>query len=153
MERGGGDAARTGRRDLVLHEGDEGRDHDGEAAQREGGHLKADRLAGARGQDAEHVASGEHGGDDVTLARPEGAVAEMPLEESAGQGERCHAAAYQARPDGAVPGARRAAPRSAYPPPAALLGPARSSTSRTRRSSVSGVNGFWRNAVSGSSRP
>jgi hypothetical protein len=80
VERGGGNAAGTGRRDLILHERDEGRHHDGEAVQRERGHLEADRLPGAGGEDGEHVLPGKHGGHDLVLPRPKGAVAEVPLE-------------------------------------------------------------------------
>ncbi len=49
------DAARGERRDLVGHERDERRDHDGDARQIDGGLLEAHALAAARRRDDEHL--------------------------------------------------------------------------------------------------
>jgi hypothetical protein len=69
--------------DLVLHQGDEGRDHDREAAQHEGGYLKADGLAAAGRQHGERVSALQHRVDDRRLGRTEVRIAEVMLEEPA----------------------------------------------------------------------
>src|SRR5581483_6434783 len=61
---------------LVLHEGDQRRHDDGRLAREERGKLVAERFSAARGQDAEHVAAGEDGLEDLALSGPEGAHAE-----------------------------------------------------------------------------
>src|SRR2546426_4492650 len=60
---------------LVLHERDQRRDDDGEAAQVRGGRLVAERFAAARGQHHERVASLENGADGLGLQRKEAVVA------------------------------------------------------------------------------
>ena len=50
-----GDAARSQRVHLVLHEGDERRDHDRGALEQERGQLEAERLAGAGGHHRDEV--------------------------------------------------------------------------------------------------
>ena len=76
--------------DLVLHKRQQGtRDHD-EATQEEGRQLIAERLASARGQDAQRVAPRKHAADQLFLTRPEAAEAEAFLEDGA---SRCGNAA------------------------------------------------------------
>ena len=62
--------------DLVFHEGDEGRDHEGRAAAGEAGELVAERLARARGHDQQHVLALGHGPAHGLLPRAEGLEAE-----------------------------------------------------------------------------
>ena len=45
--------------DLILHQGDERRDDDREVVAQQGRKLIAERLAGARRHDHQHVAPGE----------------------------------------------------------------------------------------------
>ena len=61
--------------DLVLHERDERRDHDGEPAEVGGGGLIADRLAAAGGQHDEGVAASEHRAHRLFLEREKVAIA------------------------------------------------------------------------------
>ena len=50
IEKRGGDAARLEGVDLVLHQRDEWRDHDGQARTGERGQLKTERFAAASGE-------------------------------------------------------------------------------------------------------
>ena len=61
---------------LVGHERDERRDDDGRAAERKRGHLVHERLARARGHDAQHVAPGQHLLHELPLRGAEVGVAE-----------------------------------------------------------------------------
>jgi hypothetical protein len=54
---------------LVLHQRDERRDHHRGAVEMHGGKLVAERLAGARRHDRQHVAPRENAFDHVALAR------------------------------------------------------------------------------------
>ena len=74
------DAGLRQRLDLILHQRDQRRDDDAGAGPDEGGDLIAKRLAAARRHQGEHVAAGDHGGDDVRLVR-----AELPKTEHVGQ--------------------------------------------------------------------
>ena len=80
VEAGGGDASLLKGIDLVLHEGDEGGDDEGDAVEEEGGKLVAEGLAAAGGKDGEGGAVGEEGLDDRLLAVAELGVAEVVLE-------------------------------------------------------------------------
>ena len=60
--------------DLVLHQGDEGRDHEGEALFHHRRHLEAHRFASSGGEDGEHVAARERLVDDALLHGPEAFV-------------------------------------------------------------------------------
>ena len=60
---------------LVLHQGDQGRDHERDAVTHQRRHLEADGLAAARGQDREHVLPLRRGGDNLLLHRTEGIIA------------------------------------------------------------------------------
>ena len=84
VDGGGGDAVPRKCVDLVLHQGEEGGDDEGEAIEEEGGKLVADALAAARGEDGEGVAPGEDGSHDLRLAGEELAVAEDLAELLAG---------------------------------------------------------------------
>jgi len=66
--------------DLVLHEGDEGGDDEGDSVEEEGGELVAEGFAAAGGKDGEGGAVGEEGLDDRLLAVAELGVAEVFLE-------------------------------------------------------------------------
>ena len=68
-------------RDLVFHEGDEGRDHEGRAAAGEAGELVAERLPGPRGHDQQHVLAFGHRAAHRLLPRPEGFEAEPRAQE------------------------------------------------------------------------
>jgi hypothetical protein len=62
--------------DLVAHEGDEGRDHQGRARADQGRDLVAQGLAAARGHKHHGVAAGQHCLDDGFLGAYEAVVAE-----------------------------------------------------------------------------
>ena len=85
---------------LVLHEGDQRRDHQGGASSEESGKLKAKRLAGARGHDHKGVLAAGYMGADRPLPGPEARVGEAILQ----QGVEIHGApqlagtVYQDRP-------------------------------------------------------
>ncbi len=53
--------------DLVAHQRDQRRNHQGEAAAHDRRELEAERLAAARRHDREHVLARERGGEDVLL--------------------------------------------------------------------------------------
>ena len=61
--------------DLVLHQRDKRRDHDGEPAEVRGGRLVAERLAAAGRKHDERVAAVEHAGDGIFLKREKAIVA------------------------------------------------------------------------------
>jgi hypothetical protein len=61
---------------LILHEGDERGDNDGEAGPDEGGELEAEGFAAAGGQDGHNIPAGEGIADDLLLERPEGTETE-----------------------------------------------------------------------------
>ena len=92
VDEGGGDAVGAQGVHLVLHQGDEGRYHQGQAAHSEGGQLVAEGLAAAGGHYDQAVAAGQGVGDDRFLPGAEGVVAEMPLEEAV-EGKVGHCAA------------------------------------------------------------
>ena len=77
---GGGDPGGLELVHLILHQRDEGRDHDGETRPQQGGELETERLAPTGGQQGEDIAAGEGGLDDLALQRVEAAVAEGGLE-------------------------------------------------------------------------
>ena len=59
--------------DLVLHQGDQRRDHQRQAVQDHGRRqLVAEALAAAGGHDAEAIPPGQHGGNHLLLPMPEG---------------------------------------------------------------------------------
>ena len=66
---------------LVLHQGDERRDHDRQPGDRYGRDLVAEGLAPARRHDDQGVLFPQDMGDDLLLEGPEGVKAEDVLEE------------------------------------------------------------------------
>ena len=72
----GGHSARGELIDLVLHQGDQGRHHEGEARQQEGRDLVAERLAAAGGEDGRGGPSGQEVPDHLFLPGAELPVAE-----------------------------------------------------------------------------
>ena len=66
--------------DLVGHQGDQRGHHQRDALAEHGRQLVAERLAAARGHDAQGVAAGEHGVDDLALPGAEPRQAEVPTE-------------------------------------------------------------------------
>src|SRR5207253_1840433 len=78
----GGDAAGLQAINLVLHQGDEGRDDDGGIAAQDGGGLVAERLAAAGGQDDDRVAAVEDGAHGLFLQGPEGVVAPVAFDDA-----------------------------------------------------------------------
>ena len=77
VEGGGGDAAGAQRLDLVLHQGDQRRDHHRGAGREQRGQLIAQRFATAGGHHHHGVAAGHHRLDHLTLAGAEVMVAEV----------------------------------------------------------------------------
>ena len=87
VDRCGGDAVLGERVDLVFHEGEQGRDDEGEAIKKKGGNLVADALTAARWENGERVPPREHGGHDLRLPRKECVVAEDLPQLLAGENE------------------------------------------------------------------
>ncbi len=89
---GGGKTARGQRIHLILHEGDERRHDDRELRQHERGHLEAERLSAARGEDDEGVPTLEHRFHGTLLPGPEIRVAEVLAQGAASvvEGELAH---------------------------------------------------------------
>ncbi len=77
------DAREPERRDLVLHQGDQRRDHHGQPAQHQRRHLVAQRLARAGRHHRQHVAAGQHRVDGGFLAGAELVEAEDVLQHGA----------------------------------------------------------------------
>ena len=77
VEAGGGEAVRVEGVDLILHEGDEGRDDERVAGTHHRGQLVAERLAGARRHDDAQLLAGQDAPDDLLLPLAERRVAEM----------------------------------------------------------------------------
>ncbi len=71
---------------LILHERDQRRDHQRDAAAEDGRQLKAQRLAAAGGHDGQHIAACQRVSDDGFLPRAE-AIETEPAAQGAGQ--RC----------------------------------------------------------------
>ena len=72
--------------DLVLHQGDEGRDHEREAVAHHGRHLETHRFPASGGEDGEHVAARKRLFDDALLHRPEAFMPPIGFQCL----ERCH---------------------------------------------------------------
>ena len=68
------------RRHLVAHEGDQRRDHEGQALAGERRQLVAEGFAGAGRHDGENVLAGQHGAHDLLLSFAEGGEAEDVVE-------------------------------------------------------------------------
>ena len=81
VEIGGRHAQFAQRGHLVLHQGDERRDHHGHAIAHQGGNLVAERLAPPGGHQDQRIATAGHVLDDVVLHAPEGGVAEHAVQD------------------------------------------------------------------------
>ena len=79
VQQPGGDAVGPETVHLVFHQGDEGRDHQGEPLEAQGRELVAQRLAAAGGHQHQGVALGEHFGDDLFLEGQEPVETEICL--------------------------------------------------------------------------
>lgn len=79
---------------LVAHERDQGRDHDGGAAERDGGDLVDQRFARPGGHHGQHVAFPYDGFDGPFLLRAERVVPEAALQHFFRLLERCHAPSF-----------------------------------------------------------
>jgi len=66
--------------DLITHEGDQRRDHDGNTGHERGGNLVAHGFAGTGGHNAQYVPAIQQSIDDALLAWPERIVTEVLLE-------------------------------------------------------------------------
>ena len=100
VEPGGGHATAGELVDLVLHQGDQGRDHQGEAGEEQGRDLVAERFAAAGGEDGGSGPTGQEVADHLRLARAEVGVTEGLGERRAGRLQGEAVAGF-----GAVPGA------------------------------------------------
>ncbi len=90
VEARGRDPAASELRHLVAHQRDQRRDHDRQAVAQQRRQLIAQRLAAAGGHHREHVAAGQDGIDDLTLAGPELGKAEHSAQQVPGVGEVRH---------------------------------------------------------------
>ena len=79
---------------LVAHERDQGRDHDGGAAERDGGDLVDQRFARSGGHDGQHVPFPHDCPDGPLLLRAEPIVPEAALQHFFSLLERCHASSF-----------------------------------------------------------
>ena len=79
VEKGGGHPGAGEGGHLVLHQGDQGGDHQGDPGQQQGGHLVAQGLAPAGGHHPQHVPAGQDGPDELLLPGAELVVAEAVL--------------------------------------------------------------------------
>ncbi len=84
VQRRGAHAELAQRCDLILHQRDQRRDHDGDAGPAQRRHLVAHRLAAAGRHQDQGVAAGDHVVDDRRLVAAECVVAEHLLEDRAG---------------------------------------------------------------------
>ena len=86
VEAAGGDPPRPERIHLVLHQGDQGRDDQGDAVEGERRKLVAKRFAPASGHQHHCVAPGQDAGDRRFLQRSEALVAEVFLQQGKRKG-------------------------------------------------------------------
>jgi len=84
IEKGGGHAQFAQGGDLVLHQRDQRRDHDGRARHGQRRHLVAQRLAAAGGHEHQRIAPAVDRIDHLVLRRTEGRVAEDLLKDIRG---------------------------------------------------------------------
>src|SRR4029453_2218458 len=66
--------------DLILHQGDQGRDDEAETGLNEGWRLKAERFAAAGRENDDGVLTGEDRVHGLTLMRAERGIAPIPLD-------------------------------------------------------------------------
>src|SRR2546426_749691 len=77
------DPAAPQRAHLILHQGNERRDHERESGAEQRGHLIAERLAGTRGQDSEDIPTREQRAEHFELVYAETGVTEPFAEDCA----------------------------------------------------------------------
>ena len=82
--------------DLILHQGDERRYHEGHAGEVQRRQLVAERLASSRGHDGQGVAALHRGSDDFLLSGPEFVETEHALQRAA-QGRHIGCASHGRR--------------------------------------------------------
>ena len=92
VEAAGLDPEMAQSRHLVAHEGDERRDHEGQALAGERRQLVAQGLACTGGHDGENVLAGQHGAHDLLLSFAEGGEAEHVVENLGGIDHVCRVA-------------------------------------------------------------
>ena len=90
VEAGGLDAELGQRIDLVLHQGDEGRNDHGAARAEQGGNLVAQALAAAGGHENQGIAAAGDMADDLGLFAAKGRVAEDVTQDAEGAGRGGH---------------------------------------------------------------
>ncbi len=90
VERGGRDAITAQLRDLVAHQRDQRRHHDGEAVAQQRRQLIAQRFAAAGRHHREHIAAIEDGRNDIGLAGTERIEAEGRAKRTLSRGEVRH---------------------------------------------------------------
>ena len=81
IEIGGGDPGLAERGHLILHQGNQGRNNQGQPRQQQGGQLIANRLARPGGHDPQRIPAGQQRLNQRLLPRPKPAVAKIPLEQ------------------------------------------------------------------------
>ena len=83
VDESSGQPARGQRVDLIFHQRDERRHYHSQAGKNQRGHLKAERLSAAGGQNDDGIAPSQNSGHSRFLTRSEVVVAKGALEESA----------------------------------------------------------------------
>ena len=77
VEKSRRDARLHQRRHLIPHQGDQGRDHQGDPLQQQRGQLETQGLARPCGHHRRHIPAGAEGGDHRLLPRPKGVIAKI----------------------------------------------------------------------------
>ena len=77
---GSGNAGGFQRHDLIPHQGNQGRDHQGNTRQHQGGNLIAHALTAAGGHDTEDITARQNAVDQGLLTGSEAGIAENPLQ-------------------------------------------------------------------------
>jgi len=85
------DPAAPQRAHLILHQGNERRDHERESRAEQRGHLIAERFAGTGGQHGEDIPTREERAEHSELVYPETGVTE-PFAEDCARGVEAHGA-------------------------------------------------------------
>jgi len=102
----GGDAARLQEVDLVLHQGDERRDHQRHAGQGQRGQLVAQALAAAGREDGQDASAFQQAGDGLGLAGAQGVEAEGIVEQAGYDRRDLHGGSFMTGYEQVLPGLR-----------------------------------------------